>query len=181
MENKQKQFEDVYRELGLPKNCPGLNWRDHGNGFESDHDFDKEILPLLKAINKLPFCHTTGSCSGHSLRVIQTASRRDSNGWGIEIPYRITLTIHLKTDDDSIKKFIMIAQTFSRVSNGSFSCEIGWQLMNGYQDLNTVTESGYMPLEIQVFAHTKQKRDRLLEKYTKILEKKEYEKESEYF
>jgi hypothetical protein len=174
MISRQKQFTDIYKKFKLPKDCPGLNWRNHGKGFDPDRSFDKELLPLLKEINNLPFCHTTGSCAGHSLREMSSGSSDSPTGWGIKEPYRITLTIHLKTDDESIKKFIVIAQAFAKVSNGGFFCELGWHQLDEYQDFNKVTEAGYMPLDVQVFADTKSRRDRILEKYTKILANKLY-------
>ncbi len=174
MRSKQKIFENIYKKLGLPKDCPGLNWRNHGKGLEPDQSFDEELLPLLKEINKIPFCHTTGSCAGHSPREMSISFGDSPNGWGIKESYRITLTIHLRTDDESIKRFIAITQAFAKVSNVRFFCELGWHQICDYQDFNKVTEPGYMPLEVQVFADTKKRRNSLLEKYTEILAKKLY-------
>jgi len=154
MKKNAKQFQKIYSDLKLPKNCPGIKWR----RGDTDGDFDEEMLPLLRKLNELEFCHTTGSCAGHNLRDIKNHGK----GWYIESPYRMAINLHVKTTH--LNKFSKIASDFFNVSRGSFWCEFGY-----HDDYNNRTENGYIPLVITVFCKTKKRRDRLLANYVDIL------------
>ncbi len=154
MDKNEVKFKEIYKELKVPENCPGINWRKGS----SDGDFDVEILPLLKKLNALEFCHTTGSCAGHTLREIA----KNFKGWGVMAPYRMTITLHVKID--RISDFQSLMAKMFTVSNGHLWCELGYK-----HDWNMKVEKGYIPFEIIVFGTTKKRRDKLLEKYLKIL------------
>lgn len=153
MEKDEIQFKKIYSKLKPPKNCPGINWR-HGS---SDGDFDVELLPLLKKLNSLGYCHTTGSCAGHSVSEIKKG--KDFS----DIPYKLTITIHVKAD--RINDFEKVTFSMCNASSSRFWCELGYD-----DDYNCKTEKGFIPFRITVFCRTKKSRDRLLGKYEKILD-----------
>lgn len=87
-------------------------------------------------------------------------------GWNVERPYRITLTLHARSNDRDIKRFIKLMQLFSKVSGRClFRCELGYRVMDGFDNLNFVTEKGFVPFELTVYAEKKSRRDRILNNY----------------
>lgn len=129
--------------------CPALNWKkEKGDGV-----LDFEMIPLLKELNKLSFLHTTGSCAGHSISELKNPHK----GWGINIPYRVTLALHVNVTE--LKTFSHMIREMIHVTKSNMWCEYGYQ-----DDYNNKTESDYIPIQIVIFAGTKQKRDRCLEK-----------------
>lgn len=149
-----KEFNKLYKLLEIPKNCPGISWRE-GN---SDGNFDLELIGLLQALNKLNYLHTTGSCAGHNLKEIE----KEHKGWLVASPYRITLTIHVQINH--IDNFSKLVNKLYEVSGGSFWCELGYQ-----DDLNNRVEKDYLPFHIVVFANNKRRRDSLMLKYKSIV------------
>jgi len=153
MNKSEEQFKKVYKELKIPKGCPGISWR-HDS---SDGDFDIELLPILKKLNSLVYCHTTGSCVGHSASEIKKGESL------FDSPYTLSITLHVKVDHLNDFKLILFAM--ADVSVNKFWCEFGY-----HDDYNCRTEKGYIPLMIKVFCETKKFRDKLLDKYGKILD-----------
>jgi hypothetical protein len=157
MKNISKNnFKKVSEQLKVRPWCPGIIWktsRDNGDG-----DFDVELIPLLKLLNT-SFWHTTGSCAGHSLSDI----KKEKKGWYVEVPYRITISIHVH--QEYIQKFMKLMDTFHNVYD-SFWCTLGHQY-----DFNNQVEEKYLPFEIIVFCGTKSRRDKLLKSYEEIARK----------
>ncbi len=152
----QKEFEEIYKKLKPPENCPGIAWR-KGN---SDGDFDPEIIPLVISVNSLDYCHTTGSCAGHTLKEI----KEEFKGWMIEREYRITLTIHVRWE--YIQIFSEMVREMSVATDHMFYCELGYTL-----DYNNRVEEGYTSFNLWVLGETKSRRDKYLKKLKKIVDK----------
>jgi hypothetical protein len=150
----KEEHKNAVKFLGQSKlGCPALDWKKE----KGDGELDPEIIPLLTEMNKIPFLHTTGSCAGHNLRDIKIKHK----GWYVDIPYRITLTVHVKTEE--IDSFIKIIKEFSSIADSKLWCELGY-----HDDLNNNVESGYVPFEVVIKAITKNRRDKYLEKLYKF-------------
>lgn len=156
----KESIKNAVTFLGQSKiKCPGLTWdrkKQYGDG-----ELDIEIIPLLQEINKLDFLHTVASCAGHSAKELENPKK----GWGINIPYRINIALHVKAKE--INTFTKLIYQFYEIMGNIMWCELGYG-----EDLNNKTESGYIPFQIVIFAETKKKRDSCLEKLYQITKSK---------
>jgi len=74
--------------------------------------------------------------------------------------------MHVKTSAVGTS-FTSLVRELAGISRGGFWCELGYHTINGgFEDLNEKAERGYLPFEIQVFAETKARRDRILKQFT---------------
>ena len=130
---------------------------------------DEPIGPLVDAINSLDYCKTTASCAGHSLAEIEDFGL----GWRINIPYRITLNIHVRTD--RIRSFIGLIRAISVATNGYIICELGYHPLNrGMIDTNNITEDGYTPFFVRINCETKKRRDEYLKRCEDIVRNRHF-------
>ncbi len=160
-------YQTIIRKLHLRRACPAIQWRLQRGG---DGPLDPPIVPLLVKLNQLPFLHTVSSCAGHTITEIRRSHEGPQHnvGWGVEVPYRITLGLHVASA--RVPRFIELVRSFRRASGEGFWCELGYHEMRGSPDLNMQVEPGYVHFEIQVFCQEKMKRDRCLRRFEAIVD-----------
>ncbi len=158
---EKKNFHNLLKKLETPLACPAMTWKleDDYHSDNGDGDFDEEILPVLIELNNKKW-HTVSSCAGHSLKDIKNRHK----GYLVDLPYRIVVYIHVSSAH--IESFKLMAQELRAVTKKYFECSLGYQ-----DDYSNLTEDGFVPFIVTMFAENKSNRDKYLVKFLEIAKK----------